>query len=118
MKNSILKILSHFILIIFSLIIILPLLWILRNSFTDKQNTSAFIYIVRDPRNVVLSMSNHFGCSQKESLEFLNQVPKPYRHIIKTQKTFMECYFETKDTKDYFEKLIGDEKYNFSIMFV
>ena len=38
MKKSILKILSHLILIIFSLIIILPLLWILRNSFTNKLN--------------------------------------------------------------------------------
>ena len=38
MKNKVLKISSHFILIIFSLIIILPLLWVLRNSFTNKLN--------------------------------------------------------------------------------
>ena len=38
MKKNILYILSHIILIFFSLIIVLPLLWILRNSFTDKLN--------------------------------------------------------------------------------
>ena len=38
MKNYILKAISHLVLIIFSLIIILPLLWILRNSFTNKLN--------------------------------------------------------------------------------
>ena len=37
------------------------------NLFTNKNNTLAFIYIVRDPRNVILSLANHFGISQKES---------------------------------------------------
>jgi len=37
------------------------------NVFTNKNNTLAFIYIVRDPRNVILSLANHFGISQKES---------------------------------------------------
>tara|TARA_Y100000590_G_scaffold105953_1_gene120630 strand:+ start:5595 stop:6419 length:825 start_codon:yes stop_codon:yes gene_type:complete len=34
------------------------------NVFTNSNNTLLIIYIVRDPRNVVLSMSNHFGESQ------------------------------------------------------
>ena len=38
MKKRFLYFISHLILIIFSLIIILPLLWILRNSFTNKLN--------------------------------------------------------------------------------
>ena len=38
MKKHFLNLISHLILIIFSLIIILPLLWILRNSFTNKLN--------------------------------------------------------------------------------
>ncbi len=41
------------------------------NFFTDEKNTLAFIYIVRDPRNVILSMSNHFGKSQEESFRTL-----------------------------------------------
>ena len=34
--------------------------------FTNSANTLVFIYIVRDPRNVITSMSNHFGTSQEE----------------------------------------------------
>ena len=41
------------------------------NIFTNKDNTLVFIYIVRDPRNVILSMSNHFGSTQEESLKIL-----------------------------------------------
>ena len=41
------------------------------NIFTNKDNTLVFIYIVRDPRNVTLSMSNHFGNTQEESLKIL-----------------------------------------------
>ena len=38
MKKKFLIFFNHFVLTIFSLLIILPLLWILRNSFTDKLN--------------------------------------------------------------------------------
>ena len=36
MKKKFFNFLAHLVLIIFSLIILLPLLWIFRNSFTDK----------------------------------------------------------------------------------
>ena len=39
------------------------------NKFSNNDNTLAFIYIVRDPRNVVLSLSNHFGTSQEENFK-------------------------------------------------
>ena len=40
-------------------------------SFTNKSNTLATIYIVRDPRNLVTSISNHFSKSLEESKKFL-----------------------------------------------
>tara|TARA_B100000795_G_scaffold236806_1_gene197122 strand:- start:52 stop:894 length:843 start_codon:yes stop_codon:yes gene_type:complete len=40
-------------------------------NFTDKKNTLATIYIVRDPRNLVNSISNHFSKSLEESKNFL-----------------------------------------------
>lgn len=40
-------------------------------NFTNKENTLATIYIVRDPRNVVTSISNHFSKSIKDAMEFL-----------------------------------------------
>ena len=41
------------------------------DSFTNKVNTKAVIYIVRDPRNVVSSISNHFSLSLDKSLDFM-----------------------------------------------
>ena len=41
------------------------------DNFTDKENTKATIYIVRDPRNVITSISNHFTKSIDESLKFM-----------------------------------------------
>tara|TARA_Y100001970_G_scaffold12515_1_gene14304 strand:+ start:665 stop:1510 length:846 start_codon:yes stop_codon:yes gene_type:complete len=40
-------------------------------NFTDKKNTLATIYIVRDPRNLVSSISNHYSKSLKDSKNFL-----------------------------------------------
>lgn len=55
------------------------------DSFTNKANTKAVIYIVRDPRNVVSSISNHFSLSLEKSLDFMMS-PK----IIGNTKNFEE----------------------------
>ena len=55
------------------------------DSFTNKANTKAVIYIVRDPRNVVSSISNHFSLSLEKSLDFMMS-PK----IIGNTKKFEE----------------------------
>ena len=41
------------------------------NPFTNKKNTQAVIYIVRDPRNVITSISNHFSNNIEEALDFI-----------------------------------------------
>ena len=41
------------------------------NSFTNQENTLAIIYIVRDPRNLVRSIANHYSYSINKSCEFL-----------------------------------------------
>ncbi len=41
------------------------------SDFTDKENTLGAIYVVRDPRNVILSLSNHFDYSIEKSLEMI-----------------------------------------------
>tara|TARA_B100000029_G_scaffold66424_1_gene59246 strand:- start:97 stop:921 length:825 start_codon:yes stop_codon:yes gene_type:complete len=48
------------------------------NLFTDSRNTLAIIYVVRDPRNVILSMSNHFEITQEKCFEILANE----KHII------------------------------------
>ena len=40
-------------------------------SFTSKRNTLATIYIIRDPRNLVSSISNHYSKSLEDSKNFL-----------------------------------------------
>ena len=42
------------------------------NKFTNSDNTLAFVHIVRDPRNIVLSMANHFGITQEESYKIIS----------------------------------------------
>ena len=42
-----------------------------KNSFTNKKNTQAVIYIVRDPRNVITSVGNHYSMNTKESYNFM-----------------------------------------------
>jgi hypothetical protein len=46
------------------------------NSFTNKYNTRACIYIVRDPRNVVTSISNHYNLGLPEALDFIKNKKK------------------------------------------
>ena len=41
------------------------------NAFTNTDNTIGGIYIVRDPRDVVLSNANHFGIDNEESTKML-----------------------------------------------
>tara|TARA_B100001121_G_scaffold288893_1_gene287396 strand:+ start:640 stop:1482 length:843 start_codon:yes stop_codon:yes gene_type:complete len=41
------------------------------HPFTNKENTAGTIYIVRDPRNLVNSISNHFSKSIVEAKDFL-----------------------------------------------
>tara|TARA_Y100000590_G_scaffold461641_1_gene623695 strand:- start:484 stop:1212 length:729 start_codon:yes stop_codon:yes gene_type:complete len=43
----------------------------LGKDFTNKKNTIAVIYIVRDPRNIISSISNHYHLNKEQSVDFL-----------------------------------------------
>ena len=45
-------------------------------SFTTKEHSIAGIYIVRDPRNVITSMSNHYELNFDQALEFMTNSKK------------------------------------------
>ena len=80
--------------------------------FTNKQNTLATIYIVRDPRNLITSISNHYSKSIADAKNFLLK-PKFIAGHIKNQDTennsiktllgtWSEHYkFWKKDNNDY-----------------
>ena len=42
-----------------------------QNNFTNKKNTLGGIYIVRDPRNVLDSMSRHFQIDYEKALDVM-----------------------------------------------
>ena len=46
------------------------------NNFTDKFNTSAVIYVVRDPRNLISSLAHHYELSLEEAFSFLTNKRK------------------------------------------
>ena len=50
------------------------------NSFTDKYNTKAVIYIVRDPRNLILSLSHHYEMNHIDALDFITNDKKIIFH--------------------------------------
>lgn len=62
-----------------------------KNHFTNEENTKAVIYIVRDPRNVINSISNHYTLSIEKSFEFLKSPS-----IIGNKKTLEESFKENK----------------------
>ena len=41
------------------------------NKFTDTNNTLAAIYIIRDPRNVVTSIANHYQITTRDAFDFM-----------------------------------------------
>ena len=41
------------------------------HKFTNKENTIAVIYIVRDPRNLITSLKNHYELNYEEALKFM-----------------------------------------------
>jgi uncharacterized protein (DUF924 family) len=45
-------------------------------SFTDSKNTLAAIYIIRDPRNVITSLANHYEIDVDQAFEFMTTEQK------------------------------------------
>ena len=46
------------------------------NNFTNKKNTVACIYVVRDPRNLITSLKNHYELDYNEALKFMTNEKK------------------------------------------
>ncbi len=59
-------------------------------QFTNEENTLGAIYILRDPRNVITSVKNHFEMTYEESLEFMLN-----------ERKFTYDYFKKNDYGDF-----------------
>ena len=60
------------------------------NKFTDIKNTAGAIYIVRDPRNIVTSLKNHYELSLDDALEFML-----------SEKKYIYDHFKSNDYSDF-----------------
>ena len=70
------------------------------NNFTNKKNTIGGIYIVRDPRNVLTSIQNHYELSRDNALEFmLNE--KKFIHDYHLKNDYSDFQFISSWEKNY-----------------
>ena len=70
------------------------------SEFTNNKNSIGAIYILRDPRNVITSLKNHFEMSYQESLEFmLNERKYTYDYFKKND--FSDFQFLSSWEKNY-----------------
>ena len=66
------------------------------NNFTDKFNTSAVIYVARDPRNLITSLAHHYELTRDEAFSFLTN-KKKIIFPINAEKTEKDI----KDREDF-----------------
>ena len=71
-----------------------------KQPFTNKLNSIACIYIVRDPRNVITSLKNHYELSYDEAYDF-----------ITNEKKYIYDQHKLNDYSDF--QFIGSWKTNF-----
>ena len=70
------------------------------NSFTDKSNTIGALYIIRDPRNILTSLQNHYELTQDEALKFmLNE--KKFIHDFHKENDFSDFQFISSWERNY-----------------
>ncbi len=93
------------------------------NPFTNKSNTKAVIYVVRDPRNIVTSVLNHYSFKNiEESFDFIAKDRITIiggKDIVQYLGTWQQNYKSWRDLKFApvlvvkYEDLINDTKKTF-----
>ena len=70
------------------------------NNFTNKQNSIGSIYIVRDPRNVITSIQNHYELNIDEALKFMLS-EKKYIYDYHKKNDYSDFQFISSWEKNY-----------------
>ena len=70
------------------------------SNFTNKKNTIGGIYIVRDPRNVITSIQNHYELDKDEALKFMLS-EKKYIHDYHKKNDYSDFQFISSWEKNY-----------------
>ena len=70
------------------------------NNFSNKHNSIGAVYIIRDPRNVITSIMNHFEMNKEEALNFmLNE--KKYTYDFFKKNDYSDFQFISSWEKNY-----------------
>jgi len=90
------------------------------NEFTSIKHTLGVIYIIRDPRNVITSLKNHYELNYEESLKFMtnerkylqNSGEKDYAdfHFLNSWSNHYKSWISTNLFKRFFIKYEDLEK--------
>ena len=88
------------------------------HPYTNKENTAGFIYLVRDPRDVILSYSKHLNIDLNETFERDSFTDEELEEFIdslnsdqfKKIKEFFDTMPTLKYTKKYKCGTCGEEK--------
>ena len=70
------------------------------NNFTNKENSIGGIYLVRDPRNIITSLQNHFELNKDEALKFMLS-EKKYLYDYNQANDFSDFQFISSWEKNY-----------------
>ena len=84
------------------------------NKFTNIKNTIGCIYIVRDPRNVVTSLKNHYEMSTEDAVNFMVN-EKKYIYDYHKKNDYSDFQFISSWEKNY-KSWIGQK--NFPIKYI
>ena len=71
-----------------------------KNKFTNEKNSIGGIYIIRDPRNVITSIQNHYELSLDESLKFMSNERK-FIYDFHAENDFSDFQFISSWEKNY-----------------
>ena len=83
------------------------------NQFTNYKNTIGGIYIVRDPRNVITSLKNHFEMNNNEALKFMLNKNKAQKAIYSSSFDNLKSIENKKGFSESVLSKIGTKKISF-----
>tara|TARA_B100000900_G_scaffold343843_1_gene307735 strand:+ start:354 stop:1202 length:849 start_codon:yes stop_codon:yes gene_type:complete len=70
------------------------------HKFTNKENTLGGIYIVRDPRNILTSIQNHYELTKDDALKFIMN-EKKFIHDHRLEDDYSDFQFISSWEKNY-----------------
>jgi len=64
--------------------------------------------------NILISWVKASTNDEKTSFKFSSKIPTRFNSIKKIQNSFLQCYFDSSETRTSFEKLVNESEYDFS----